>query len=92
MVSIVKSELNFPDLNVSLEVALQPTPALTWVALGGILDLYVFLGPDPQSVVRQYLQVIGASFQSIQYQQGAYPCCFSLRVHLYVMFTLQDSQ
>ncbi len=42
---------------------LQPTPALTWVAIGGILDLYVFLGPDPQSVIRQYLQVIGMSLQ-----------------------------
>ena len=45
--------------NVSVEVVLQPTPALTWVSTGGILDLYVFLGPDPQSVIRQYLQVIG---------------------------------
>lgn len=45
--------------NISLEVMLQPTPALTWVAIGGILDLYIFLGPDPESVIRQYLQVIG---------------------------------
>lgn len=45
--------------NISLEVILQPTPALTWVAIGGILDLYVFLGPDPECVIRQYLQVIG---------------------------------
>lgn len=59
----MKSDLNCPVLNVSVEVTLQPTPALTWVALGGILDLYVFLGPDPQSVVRQYLQVIGTSVQ-----------------------------
>lgn len=42
-------------------MTLQPTPALTWVTIGGILDLYVFMGPDPQSVVRQYLQVIGMS-------------------------------
>lgn len=49
-------------LNVSLEVTLQPTPALTWVAIGGILDLYIFLGPDPDCVIRQYLQVIGMHF------------------------------
>ncbi|XP_028310822.1 lysosomal alpha-glucosidase-like, partial [Gouania willdenowi] len=42
----------------AIEVMLQPTPALTWVSTGGILDLYVFLGPDPQSVIRQYLQII----------------------------------
>lgn len=47
-----------PDI-VSLEVTLQPTPALTWVAIGGILDLFIFLGPDPECVIRQYLQVIG---------------------------------
>ncbi|KAF3846403.1 hypothetical protein F7725_003481 [Dissostichus mawsoni] len=40
----------------AIEVMLQPTPALTWVAIGGVLDLYVFVGPDPQSVIRQYLQ------------------------------------
>lgn len=43
----------------AVEVVLQPAPALTWIAIGGILDLFVFLGPDPQSVIRQYLQVIG---------------------------------
>lgn len=44
---------------VSLEVSLQPTPALTWVTIGGVLDLYIFLGPDPECVIRQYWQVIG---------------------------------
>lgn len=34
-------------------------PAVTWVTIGGILDFYVFLGPDPQSVVQQYHEVIG---------------------------------
>ncbi|XP_066560306.1 lysosomal alpha-glucosidase isoform X2 [Amia ocellicauda] len=43
----------------AMVVELQPAPALTWRALGGVLDLYVFLGPDPQSVVRQYQEVIG---------------------------------
>lgn len=61
-------DLNCPHFNVSLEVILQPTPALTWVAVGGILDLYIFLGPDPQSVVQQYVQVIGMYFQHIWYQ------------------------
>lgn len=38
---------------------LQPSPALTWRTTGGILDFYIFLGPDPKSVVRQYLDVVG---------------------------------
>ncbi|KAM9101481.1 lysosomal alpha-glucosidase [Sarcophilus harrisii] len=43
----------------AMEVVLQPAPALTWRTVGGVLDLYVFLGPDPSSVVQQYQQVIG---------------------------------
>ncbi|NWI95931.1 LYAG glucosidase, partial [Pitta sordida] len=43
----------------AMDVLLQPSPALTWRTTGGILDFYIFLGPDPQSVVRQYLDVVG---------------------------------
>ncbi|KAM9207793.1 lysosomal alpha-glucosidase-like [Leptosomus discolor] len=43
----------------TMDVLLQPSLALTWRTTGGILDFYVFLGPDPKSVVRQYLDVIG---------------------------------
>nr|XP_014340010.1 PREDICTED: lysosomal alpha-glucosidase [Latimeria chalumnae] len=42
-----------------MDVVLQSAPALTWRTIGGILDFYVFLGPDPKSVVKQYLDVIG---------------------------------
>lgn len=41
------------------DVVLQPAPALTWRTIGGILDFYVFLGPDPGSVIEQYVEVIG---------------------------------
>ncbi|XP_041673512.1 lysosomal alpha-glucosidase isoform X1 [Cheilinus undulatus] len=58
----------------AIEVMLQPTPALTWVALGGILDLYVFLGPDPQSVVRQYIQVIGYPMMPPYWSLGFHLC------------------
>lgn len=43
----------------SSDVALQPAPALTWRTIGGILDFYMFTGPDPASVIRQYIEVIG---------------------------------
>lgn len=46
-------------LSVLSDVALQPTPALTWRTIGGILDFYIFLGPDPGSVVQQYVDVVG---------------------------------
>ncbi|NWU89928.1 LYAG glucosidase, partial [Upupa epops] len=34
----------------AMDVLLQPSPALTWRSTGGILDFYVFLGPDPKSL------------------------------------------
>ncbi|KAK1886118.1 Lysosomal alpha-glucosidase [Dissostichus eleginoides] len=43
----------------AMDVVLQPAPALTWRTIGGILDFYVFLGPDPASVIGQYVEVIG---------------------------------
>lgn len=52
----------FPIL---LDVALQPAPALTWRTIGGILDFYVFLGPDPGSVIGQYLEVIGQYVRNV---------------------------
>ncbi|XP_034750914.1 lysosomal alpha-glucosidase [Etheostoma cragini] len=58
----------------AIEVILQPTPALTWVAIGGVLDLYVFLGPDPQSVIHQYLQVIGYPMMPPYWSLGFHLC------------------
>ncbi|XP_067859036.1 lysosomal alpha-glucosidase [Heptranchias perlo] len=43
----------------AMDVVLQPAPALTWRTIGGILDFYIFMGPDPNSVIQQYLEVIG---------------------------------
>ncbi|XP_029294146.1 LOW QUALITY PROTEIN: lysosomal alpha-glucosidase [Cottoperca gobio] len=58
----------------AIEVTLQPTPALTWVAIGGVLDLYVFVGPDPQSVIRQYLMVIGFPMMPPYWSLGFHLC------------------
>lgn len=37
----------------SMDVIIQPKPAITWRTIGGILDFYVFLGPSPGDVVKQ---------------------------------------
>ncbi|XP_041660826.1 maltase-glucoamylase, intestinal [Cheilinus undulatus] len=43
----------------AMDVTFQPTPALTYRTLGGILDFYMVLGPTPESVVQQYTALIG---------------------------------
>ncbi|MCP5972750.1 glycoside hydrolase family 31 protein, partial [Klebsiella pneumoniae] len=43
----------------AMDIVLQPTPALTWRAIGGILDVFIFLGPSPSDVIRQYQSLIG---------------------------------
>ncbi|NXL59543.1 LYAG glucosidase, partial [Chordeiles acutipennis] len=58
----------------AMDMLLQPSPALTWRTTGGILDFYVFLGPDPKSVVRQYLDVVGFPFMPPYWGLGFHLC------------------
>ncbi|XP_016360329.1 lysosomal alpha-glucosidase-like [Sinocyclocheilus anshuiensis] len=58
----------------AMDVALQPAPALTWRMIGGILDFYVFLGPDPSSVIAQYLDVVGKPAMPIYWALGYHLC------------------
>ncbi|KRY23902.1 Sucrase-isomaltase, intestinal, partial [Trichinella patagoniensis] len=43
----------------AMEVWLQPTPAVTWRTVGGVLDFYIFAGPSPKNVVEQLTSVVG---------------------------------
>ncbi|KAL8187964.1 UNVERIFIED_CONTAM: hypothetical protein K2H54_058633 [Gekko kuhli] len=43
----------------AMDVTFQPTPALTYRTIGGILDFYMVLGPTPEQVVHQYTKLIG---------------------------------
>uniref|UniRef100_A0A8C2WRX5 Alpha glucosidase 2 n=1 Tax=Cyclopterus lumpus TaxID=8103 RepID=A0A8C2WRX5_CYCLU len=58
----------------AMDVVLQPAPALTWRTIGGILDFYVFLGPDPASVIGQYVEVIGNPSMPIYWALGYHLC------------------
>ncbi|XP_053606389.1 lysosomal alpha-glucosidase-like [Plodia interpunctella] len=46
----------------AMDIVTQPTPALTFRTVGGVLDFYIFLGPTPDDVTRQLSDVIGKPF------------------------------
>ncbi|XP_036037737.1 maltase-glucoamylase, intestinal [Onychomys torridus] len=60
----------------AMEVTLQPTPAITYRTIGGILDFYVFLGNTPEGVVQEYLELIGRpalpSYWALGFQLSRY--------------------
>ncbi|XP_005001486.1 lysosomal alpha-glucosidase isoform X2 [Cavia porcellus] len=58
----------------AMDVVLQPSPALSWRSTGGILDVYVFLGPQPKNVVQQYLEVVGYPFMPPYWALGFHLC------------------
>ena len=37
----------------------MPDPALTFRTIGGVFDIYIFMGPGPQEVLQQYHQAVG---------------------------------
>ena len=41
------------------EIALTPDPGVIYRTIGGILDVYIFLGRTPEQVVQQYTAAIG---------------------------------
>lgn len=48
----------------------MPNPGLTFRTIGGMLEFMVFLGPEPESVVKQYTQVIGTTFMPPYFALG----------------------
>lgn len=50
-----------------LDYALTPLPMLIYRTIGGILDFYVFMGPEPENVVQQYHKVKQNTEKNIRY-------------------------
>lgn len=57
----------------SMDVILQDK-AMTYRAIDGVVDLYVFSGPTPQDVVRQYTALIGTTFMPPYWALGFHLC------------------
>lgn len=58
------------------EVALQPDPhpGITFRALGGVFDFYIFMGPSPEEVVQQYTEATGRSIMPPYWALGFQLC------------------
>ncbi|XP_059166951.1 probable maltase-glucoamylase 2 [Physella acuta] len=49
-------------------------PSLTFRTIGGILDFYIFMGPDPEEVIQQYTGVIGRPMMPPYWSLGFQLC------------------
>lgn len=54
MATVLQISFSLPPFS---DVTFQPTPALTYRTIGGILDFYMVLGPTPELVVQEYTAV-----------------------------------
>ncbi|XP_041987755.1 uncharacterized protein LOC121739381 [Aricia agestis] len=61
----------------AMDIVLQPTPAITYRTLGGVLDYYIFLGPSPQAVVSQYTSLIGRPVMPPYWSLGFHLCKYN---------------
>lgn len=52
---------------IFLDYAFTPLPMLIYRTIGGILDFYVFMGPEPENVVQQYHKVKQNTEKNIRY-------------------------
>lgn len=48
----------------------MPEPGITFRTIGGMLEFFIFLGPEPESVVQQYSEVIGRTFMPPYFALG----------------------
>ncbi|XP_011639981.1 lysosomal alpha-glucosidase-like [Pogonomyrmex barbatus] len=63
----------------AMDVILQPTPAITFRTIGGIFDIYFFLGPTPADVVKQYSDIVDKPFMPPYWSLGFHLCRFGYK-------------
>eukprot|EP01133_Synstelium_polycarpum_P007838 gene7838-9198_t len=57
----------------AMDIVLQPN-SLTYKVIGGIFDMFFFLGPTPSQVIQQYSQVIGTPAMPSYWSLGWHQC------------------
>ncbi|CAF0818858.1 unnamed protein product [Brachionus calyciflorus] len=57
-----------------MDINVNPTPALTFITIGGIVDFYVYLGPSPSDVIAQHTELIGRSQMPQYFTLGFHLC------------------
>ena len=55
-------------------MTLTPAPGLVYRTIGGVLDLYFFLGPEPEDVVSQYTAAVGRYYIPPYWSLGFHLC------------------
>ncbi|XP_053996416.1 lysosomal alpha-glucosidase-like [Hylaeus anthracinus] len=58
----------------AMDVILQPSPGITFRTIGGIFDIYFFLGPTPTDVIKQYSEIVGKPFLPPYWSLGFHLC------------------
>lgn len=58
----------------AMEVEMLPLPGLAIRAIGGIMDLFVMMGPTPIEAVQQYTQLIGTPVMPAYWSLGFQLC------------------
>lgn len=63
----------------AMDVILQPSPGITFRSIGGIFDMYIFLGPSPADVVKQYSEIVGKPFLPPYWSLGFHLCRYGYK-------------
>ena len=58
----------------AMQVNIQPDPAITFITTGGIIDVYIYLGPTPADIVKQHTDIIGRTFLPAYFTLGFHLC------------------